>query len=338
MSLQPSPKICPVCQEESNFKFIRDFSSQRGNFSLYECVKCYVQFWEPFRSPGPEWYKAQKKYATKEPRLYRGYHKKFLSLYPTFPEGTKILDVGCGRGELLQELRKRGCECWGVDFDELTIRAAKERLRLQNLFSMDLIEFLGKKDLPEFDIITSFEVIEHLDDPLSFLQGIKKHLKKSGKIILSTPSRERLMPDEYSWDFPPTHLSRWNEEAIATLAKKINFEISSVHYVDQFLHLFELFSEKTRSGLVKKIVKFISGKKKDISEDQKKTTCVPAKEDFSNKSKLLPRLLLKAAKIKNALVAGIPAVLVCSLSRALGIKNGVMVIELVSSKRVSNFQ
>lgn len=332
MPLKPSPNICPICKKGNNFEFLRDYSLRDNDFSLYECVKCSVQFWEPFKNLGAKWYEAQEKYTTataKEPRLYRGYHKKFLALYPVFPKNTKVLDIGCGRGEFLYELQKRGCECWGVDLTKSAIRTAKDRFNLQNLFAMKLEEFFQEKELPKFDIITSFEVIEHLDDPLSFIQGIKKHIKPKGKIILSTPSRERLMRDMYEWDFPPWHISRWNEKAMSNLFKKINFEISSIHYVDQFFHLFELFSEKAQFGLVKKINK--PTQNKQISSIQTQ----PA-QNFPSKPKLFTILIQKAAKLKNFIIAGIPAFLVWGFGKIARIKNGVMVIEFVPSKKSKN--
>jgi len=219
-----------------------------SSYSLYECQKCKVQFWSPFRNPGSEWYEAQEHYRLDEPKVYRGYHMTFLDSSPVFPQGTRVLDIGCGTGELLGELHKRNCEVWGVDSDKRDIEVAKQFFGLSNLYAMPLDDFFLKMDLPLFDIITFFEVLEHLDNPLAFIDNVKKLLKPGGRIIMSVPSRDRMLANLYDWDFPPYHLSRWNVTAISNLFAKIGFKINSIKYSDETMHFLELFT-----GLLRKM-------------------------------------------------------------------------------------
>lgn len=325
MPSQLSPEFCPICKEKNQFKFIEDYSEDKKFFSLYECLKCGVQFWMPFKNPGHKWYESRKKDKKEKPILYRGYHKKFLKLHPVFLPGTKVLDIGCGRGELLNELQKFGCDCWGVDFDESVIKVAKNYFGLKNVFVADLNSFFDgtMTEFPKFDIITSFEVIEHLDNPLYFIEGVAKLLKPNGKFIISVPSRERLFVDSYYWDFPPSHLSRWNKKAVSNFFKKINFKIMSTHYTDEFFHLSELFFQKTQLGLMKKM----KIKTNNLSSDLKN------KNGFSDniiysKQELKSSIVKFFIKFKKIILSEIPAVFVLFYSRMVGIKNGVMVIEL----------
>lgn len=317
MPFQQSPKICPVCLEESHFKFIRDYQSKNGNFSLYECLKCDVQFWAPFKNPGVEWYESQEQYRVKEFKIYRGYHKKFLRLHPVFSKNTRVLDLGCGSGEFLNELQKRGCEVWGVDSDRIDIELAKQQFELKNLYAMSFDDFFKKLGLPQFNIITFFEVIEHLDDPLGFIQKIKKFLKPDGKIFLSTPSRERIMSDNYEWDFPPYHLTRWNETAIRKLLQKVNLKIISISYVDQFWHLFEMFRGKIKMNLVNKTKRALDVDEKNENKEQ----------GVNNVKKVFVKLIHTGAYLKDYIFAGIPAGFLWSISKILRINNGIIVIE-----------
>jgi SAM-dependent methyltransferase len=246
MRNSPSSKTCPVCLEVSECKFLRQYHLKDDSYSLFECLKCDVQFWMPFKNPGAEWYEAQEKYRLKEPKLCRGYHKMFLKLYPSFPAGTRVLDIGCGTGELLGELQKRGCDVWGVDSDHRDIELAEKYFGISNLYAVPLESFFQKPDLPLFDLVTFFEVLEHLDNPLKFIQNVKKILRPGGRIIMSVPSRNRMLVNLYDWDFPPYHLSRWNESAIANLFEKINFQIKSINYADENMHFLELFTSLLR--------------------------------------------------------------------------------------------
>ena len=238
----PPSENCPVCQGTGEVIFLRQYAFKDNHFSLYECPKCEVQFWLPFKNPGAEWYEEQENYRLKEPKIYRGYHKMFLKSHPSFAEGTRILDIGCGTGELLAELHKRGGEVWGVDADKRDIETARKYFGLNNLYAMPHKDFFRKPDLPLFDIVTFFEVLEHLDNPEEFIRDVKKILKPGGKIVMSVPSRDRMLANLYEWDFPPYHLSRWNESAIRKFFERINFRPDSINYADAKMHFLELFS------------------------------------------------------------------------------------------------
>lgn len=322
MLKQTSPNICPVCKEVSNFNFIKNHTAENQNFSLFECLSCRVQFWEPFKNPGNEWYKSKKKEKRENPIVYRGYHKKFLKLYKTISPKTSVLDIGCGRGELLNELQKRGCDCWGVDFNESVIDVAKNYFNLKNVFVANINNFFDNNTInfPKFDIITSFEVIEHLDDPSFFIKGIVKMLEPNGLIIVSAPSRERLFVDSYDWDFPPHHLSRWNEKAFVNFFHKNGLKIISIHYTDSFFHLKELFFKKTQFGLMKKV----ATEKNDMNKNIKENTA----DIVVFKKRLKSSIIVFLIKLKNAFLIVVPVVFILFFSKIFRIKNGVMVIRL----------
>lgn len=325
MPLQLSPKLCPICKINNQFKFIRDYISEDQIFSLYECFACGVQFWMPFKNPGDKWYRSQKKERRENPHLYRGYHKKFLKLYKNILQGKTVLDVGCGRGELLSELQKKGCDCWGIDFNESVINVAKNYFGLEKVFVSDLNYFFDDKKInfPKFDIITSFEVMEHLDDPSCFIKGIAKLLKPGGSLIISVPSRKRLLVDSYVWDFPPSHLSRWDEKSIKIFFKRNDFKTVFINYTDVFFHLSELFFEKTQFGLMKKM----NIKTSDQVSDNEKKNITSFNDTYFKKGlkTLIVKLLIS---FKKNILVSVPSVFIFFLSKILGIKNGVMVVGL----------
>lgn len=101
-----------------------------------------------------------------------------------------ILDLGCGNGYYALELIKRGYNVYGTDASEKGITSAKsvrpERFFLQNLEEDDLPAEI--RSIP-FDTIISTEVIEHLYNPVEFLNFCHKILKKNpqGTLLISTP-------------------------------------------------------------------------------------------------------------------------------------------------------
>lgn len=256
MAFQKPPKICPICKQGKEFKFIRDFKKANSKFSLYQCSECSVQFWLPLDVPGLYWYE-EKNFRIKniiKPEICRGYHKKFLKIHKTFPKGTRVLDLGCAAGEFIAKIEKRGCEVWGVDFDKENIKVAKEYFGLEKVFALSFKEFFQKKGLPKFDIISFLAVIGYLDDPLEFFRNIKNLLKPNGMVVLNAPSRERMLVDLNDWDFPPHYFTRWNKQSVLNIFQKEGFNISRIDYVEQFKTLLEGITSNFKTGLVGKSI------------------------------------------------------------------------------------
>lgn len=100
----------------------------------------------------------------------------------------KILDMACGTGYGLKIMGMLGAEKIGADIDGESVDFAHKFNEVGNFEIIDFEQESLSCRLPfEIDLITSFETIEHLDDPNLFLEGIKNCLKDDGKFIYSIP-------------------------------------------------------------------------------------------------------------------------------------------------------
>ncbi len=119
----------------------------------------------------------------------------------------RLLDVGCGSGHFLSQMKDLGWDVVGVEPDAEAARIARERFGL-NVYQGTLEEF----EFPEctFDVVTMSHAIEHLCDPISSLRECLRVLKKGGRLVVVTPNIKSLGRRCFgiawrAWD-PPRHL------------------------------------------------------------------------------------------------------------------------------------
>lgn len=110
----------------------------------------------------------------------------------SFVQGKTVLDIACGTGYGTKILRDAGATVvTGVDIDAEAIRYAKQNYAAEGIAYV--CESAASISLPadHFDVIVSFETIEHLldDDRKKYLAQLRSCLKKDGLLILSTPNK-----------------------------------------------------------------------------------------------------------------------------------------------------
>jgi|MDTB01.3.fsa_nt_gb SAM-dependent methyltransferase len=96
----------------------------------------------------------------------------------------RLLDVGCGRGDLLKSFEKLNFDVVGVDISD----EAKAMCEPIKVYKENLEEGIKNFNSNEFDIVFSKSLIEHLKDPLNFLKSCKQLVKEDGSVIIMTPS------------------------------------------------------------------------------------------------------------------------------------------------------
>ena len=99
----------------------------------------------------------------------------------------KVLDVGCGLGDLSFQIAERGYDVLGVDIHSPTIEEAKRLNSVDNLsFECRDAQRLGVED--KFDVVVLAEVLEHLGDPSGLMRDVKSLLDPRGILIVTVPN------------------------------------------------------------------------------------------------------------------------------------------------------
>jgi 2-polyprenyl-3-methyl-5-hydroxy-6-metoxy-1,4-benzoquinol methylase len=104
------------------------------------------------------------------------------------PKNKKIIDIGCGSGYLISEIKKEFKKniFFGADISETAISIARKKYPSNNF---QIFDICNKKELPKekFDIVILEEVLEHIRDDVRVLKNINFLLRKKSYLILSVP-------------------------------------------------------------------------------------------------------------------------------------------------------
>lgn len=125
----------------------------------------------------------------KDPKILGFFLARYLFASKMIRDKSSILELGCSEGMAVSSLMQKGKSYVGIDFDDLSIKAAKERFPFENytFFSEDFLgKFYGK-----FDAVISIDVIEHifLENESLFFQTVYKNLKEDGIVVIGTPNK-----------------------------------------------------------------------------------------------------------------------------------------------------
>jgi SAM-dependent methyltransferase len=111
-----------------------------------------------------------------------------------FADGRRILDAACGMGYGTAMLAGAGAtEVVGVDLDEEVVARLQAAAKPGTVFAVADLRKLPYGD-DEFDLVVSFETIEHVDNPETVLDELTRVLKPEGLLIVSTPNRDVYTP------------------------------------------------------------------------------------------------------------------------------------------------
>lgn len=221
---------CPACASR-DWRIARTL--EKSIYTVCECRECHLVFSNPMVAANSAWYSASWLYRVRASHTRVAQNDQAipwnfaqaLGDLRTASRG-KLLDVGCAEGHFLYLAQKMGFDVTGVDFNPVGLEIARALLGVSTIYPFSVEELSNRLGEPAFNVVTIFEVLEHLANPRVTVETIHGLLNPGGQLLLSVPGSRRwpaLFHNEV--DAPPHHLTLWTEESLQELLERAGFRV-----------------------------------------------------------------------------------------------------------------
>ncbi|HEY0653543.1 MAG TPA: class I SAM-dependent methyltransferase [Chryseosolibacter sp.] len=230
-------ETCPLCGSTNT----RD-TVNAENFAIVFCSNCENYFTNPppvlpdyekldFHAHDDSNKLEKLTYADDLPNDWkRLIHKQVNILVETVGKEANLLEIGCGEGLLLYELRKAGfSKIEGIEPSRTAfLRAQKKGLSVYN----DFLENLSLAN--KYDVIVMSHVLEHVEHPIEYVRSLKAHLKPDGFLLFTQTNCEGLIARRhgrswYAW-VPEQHFWHFTERGLKKILQPLGFTVCKCTY------------------------------------------------------------------------------------------------------------
>lgn len=205
---------------------VKPYFEDLNNIFLYKCLDTNIEFFVPTNIYGDdhfyqklqrfEWYYMDNKWE----------YNKVLN-YVTAND--RVLEIGCGKGSFLKKIDSLTNSSVGLELNSETVKTIRNKG--YEVYNEDVKEH-AKNNMEYYDVVASFQVMEHVPNPKAVILSSLECLKKGGIYIISVPNNDAFIKydrDNYL-NIPPHHMLRWNVKSLSTLPNIFNLRLEKLFY------------------------------------------------------------------------------------------------------------
>ncbi len=189
---------------------------------LYNCLDTGYHFFYPFTIAGNSFFYEQLQNFDWYYMPWKWEHQVTARL---LKKNDKVLEVGCGSGAFVRKFQNEGFDITGLELNEDSVKTAKiDGLRILN----ETVEAHASNNAEIYDIVCSFQVLEHISDVSSFLFSSIKCLKPGGRLIICVPDNDSFIKRDIIniLNMPPHHMGLWNTKSLRMLKNYFPLSVS----------------------------------------------------------------------------------------------------------------
>lgn len=246
----------------------------KSGFHLHRCSGCGFLFVHPLPESSLEIYSEDYFAGASGGHGYVEYDRDKQAMIPSFErylelietsygKKGKMLDVGAATGFFLDIARKRGWETVGVEPSEHAASLGRAKgidVRTGTLDSLEAPDH-------SFDVITLWDVIEHVPEPRDTLRQVRRLLRPGGIIAINTPDADslwaRVMGMQWHLIVPPEHLHLFGTRSLRRLLADTEFEcllVSKIGKIFTVQYVFHTLAHWQKLGIWKTLADHLTGK------------------------------------------------------------------------------
>lgn len=189
---------------------------------FYHCQESDMKFFYPMVTGSESFYEKLQKFDW----YYQDEKEEYDYATNYIKASDIVLEIGCGKGAFSQKIKSLNYT--GLEFSRRAVQFASElKLNILNEF----IEEHSIKNSETYDVVCSFQVLEHVAGPSSFIQSCIKCLKPGGLLIYSVPSADSFITFFNDiLNLPPHHVTWYSDESLKYIGKLFELKVVNIHH------------------------------------------------------------------------------------------------------------
>jgi 2-polyprenyl-3-methyl-5-hydroxy-6-metoxy-1,4-benzoquinol methylase len=222
-------RSCPVCEADQSHEV---FKKTGGTYVV--CGRCSMVFINPVFKDQElvKYYQMnnsnQAQAHNSEIEFYRRIYASGLNLLARYKSGGSLLDIGCSSGLFLDIAASR-YSSYGIELNKAEVRIARSKGHAVWDQPIEMVSF-GNDD--KFDVITLWDVFEHIKDGKTYLQKLKPRLREDGVIFLQIPNvgslAARVMRDKCNMFDGLEHVNLYSLDTIKMMALRAGYKVHDI--------------------------------------------------------------------------------------------------------------
>ena len=242
--------LCPLCGSASErllFEVRDTMFNQPGRYRLVECACCSMRFLNPRPTMAalarhyPDNYLCYTNFESEHwllrwafGRLQQDQARRRLrqveAVAGRLAAGTRVLDVGCGRGEFMARIQRlRGCRCTGIDINQGVLEKLRDELEIAVKHGT-LAE--ARCPVASFDLIAMTEYLEHEPRPKQVIEEARRVIAPGGFLAIEVPDISgppgRWFGDNWWQVDAPRHITFFSPHTLTLMLQDCGFEVLRV--------------------------------------------------------------------------------------------------------------